>query len=139
MEPSQKDAATKPERSIDVECAISRNNVLKGIIAKTTTDIPFRYSQAVVLTQPSRAYFPYADWYRGEYMSDIPIIVEREAGFRPRIERPPQWKGTTGHAYPQHCFRPATNTKYPCYPECTEPYKRYDPTLQRASKIFLYS
>jgi hypothetical protein len=106
-------------------------------ILKNNSDNPYRYSQTDIITQEGRAYFPYPDWWRGEYRSDLPIVAEREAGFRPRIERP-YWKGTTGHAYPQHCFRPGIKTRYPCYPECTAEYKRYDPTLQRLSKLYLY-
>lgn len=103
------------------------------------SDTPFRYSQTNIITQDGRSYFPYPDWFRGEYMSDLPIVVEREAGFRPRLERqPPYWKGTTGHAYPQHCFRTGVKTNYPCYPECTSDHKRYDPALQRSSKIYLF-
>jgi hypothetical protein len=104
---------------------------------KNLSDEPIRYSQTNIITQEGRAYFPYPDWWRGEYVSDIPIIVEREAGFRPRLEQK-FWKGTTGHAYPQHCFRTGIKTRYPCYPECTSTERRYDPTLQRMSKLYLF-
>ena len=110
----------------------------REIELKNLSDDPYRYSQTPVLTQEARAYFPYPDWWRGEYTSDVPIIAEREAGFRPRLERKKYWKGSTGHAYPQHCFRPGLQTRYPCYPECTQEYKRYDPSLQRYGKIYLY-
>ncbi len=110
---------------------ITKQKILKN------EPVPYRYSQTDVITQEGRAYFPYPDWWRGEYTSDIPIIVEREAGFRPRLEKQ-YWKGTTGDTYPQHCFRSGIKTMYPCYPECTSEYRRYDPTLQRLSKIYLY-
>lgn len=117
------------------ENKVPQNQVL---IAKEkslkNSDTPYRYSQTNVITQEGRAYFPYPDWWRGEYMCDLPIIAEREAGFRPRLERP-YWKGSTGHAYPQHCFRTGIKTRYPCYPECTTDD---DPTLQRLTKIYLY-
>jgi hypothetical protein len=110
---------------------------------KNEIPVPHRYSQTDVITQEGRAYFPYPDWWRGQYLSDIPIIVEREAGFRPRILR--QYSKTNADVpdvpdvpYPQHCFRPGIKTRYPCYPECTTQYKRYDPTLQRYSNIYLY-
>jgi hypothetical protein len=99
---------------------------------------PCNYANIKVVTQPGRATFPYPHWFRGEYMSDFPVIVEREAGFRERITLPKIWQGTTGHAYPQHCFRPGTTVTYPCYPDCTEPFKRYDRTLQRYGPIYLY-
>lgn len=107
----------------------------KEISLKNLTDIPYRHYQTNVITQDGRAYFPYPDWFRGEYMSDLPIVVEREAGFRPRLEREPSyWKGTTGHAYPQNCFRTSAKTRYPCYPEC----HRYDSTLMHSNKIYLF-
>jgi hypothetical protein len=106
--------------------------VKKEIALKNLTNIPYRHYQTNVITQEGRSYFPYPDWFRGEYMSDIPIVVEREAGFRPILDRS-YWKGTTGHAYPQHCFRGSAKTKYPCYPECTS--RR---GLMPNSKIYLY-
>jgi hypothetical protein len=111
--------------------------VKKEIALKNLIDIPYRHYQTNVITQEGRAYFPYPDWFRGEYMSDIPIVVEREAGFRPLEEQ--NWKGVqyaeraTGHAYPQHCFRGSEKTRYPCYPECTS--RR---GLMPNSKIYLY-
>lgn len=113
-------------------------NILRNSILAKLQERPFRWSQTNILTQPERAFFPYSKWFRGEYMSDTPIIAEREAGFRPRESRKPFWKPSTGHAYPQHCFRPGLRTHTPCYPDCTEPYKKYDSTLQRNAKIFLY-
>lgn len=108
--------------------------VKKEIMLKLS-DTPYKYHQTSVITQEGRAYFPYPDWFRGEYMSDLPIVVEREAGFRPRLDRiPGYWKGTTGHAYPQHCFRASAKTRYPCYPEC----HRHDPTLMHANKIYIF-
>lgn len=117
--------------------SINNKDFLRQNIIAKLQDTPFRFSSTNIITQEGRSFFPYPDWFRGEYMSDIPIIAEREAGFRPRVDTS-FWKPSTGHAYPQHCFRPGVRTKYPCYPECTETYKKYDPTLQRYGKIFLF-
>lgn len=64
--------------------------IAKEKILKNNSDTPYRYSQTNVITQEGRAYFPYRDFWQGEYMSDLPIIAEREAGFRPRLEK--SWK-----------------------------------------------
>lgn len=110
-------------------------SIIEKIELKNLSDTPYRYFQTNVITQEGRAYFPYPDWFRGEYMSNLPIVVEREAGFRPRLEREPgYWKGSTGHAYPQNCFRGSAKTRYPCYPEC----HNHDSTLMRANKIYLF-
>jgi len=50
------------------------------------SEIPFVFNQTNIVTDPDRAYFPYTYWFRGEYTSDLPIIADREAGFRPRVE-----------------------------------------------------
>lgn len=64
--------------------------IAKEKILKNNSDTPYRHSQTNVITQEGRAYFPYRDFWQGEYMSDLPIIAEREAGFRPRLEK--SWK-----------------------------------------------
>lgn len=117
---------------------VNESRVKKEIALKNLIDIPYRHFQTNVITHKSRAYFPYPDWFRGEYTSDIPIVVEREAGFRPR-EYQKNFFGvqyaerSIGHAYPQHCFRGSQNTRYPCYSECNT---RRD--LMPNSKIYLY-
>jgi|PlaIllAssembly_1097288.scaffolds.fasta_scaffold00051_9 hypothetical protein len=113
------------------------NKVQDSIILKLL-DQPFRYNQTNVLTQTNRSIFPFNDWFRGEYLSEIPIVAEREAGFRPIVSLPPSTQGLVT-PYPQHCFRVGVKTKYPCYPECIHAHKRSDVTLQRFGKVFLYS
>lgn len=60
--------------------------LLAQSLTYANSEIPFVFNQTNIVTDPDRAYFPYTYWFRGEYMSDIPIIVDREAGFRPRVE-----------------------------------------------------
>ncbi len=99
---------------------------------------PYILSQTNVITQPGRAYFPYPDFWRGDYRSDIPIVVEREAGFHPREDAPGLSKPEVGHAYPDHCFEASPSTQYPCYPECTEPWKRYNRYMLNYAKLYLF-
>lgn len=62
--------------------------------------------------------FPYPRWYRNEYKSSEPIIVEREAGYRPREDSCYRVKDyIIQHQEPNHCFESACSTVYPCYPE----------------------
>jgi hypothetical protein len=74
------------------------------------------YSHATLTDQDT---FPYPRWFRGDYMSSDPIVAEREAGWRQRVDScyrvnaPPE-KQT---AYPSHCFESACSTVYPCYPK----------------------
>ena len=66
--------------------------------------------------------FPYSRWFRGEYNSEIPIIAEREAGWRPRnedcysssfIKNEKQKKHHDIN--PKHYFQPACSIVYPKY------------------------
>lgn len=67
--------------------------------------------------------FPYPRWFRGVYSSDLPIVAEREAGWRPRhddcyrVNKP-----YSNMPYPDHCFESACSTVFPCYPEYLTKY-----------------
>ena len=64
--------------------------------------------------------FPYPRWFRGVYDSPVPIVAEREAGWRPRhdscykMEKP---CSEVASKYPNHCMQSACSTVYPCYPQ----------------------
>jgi hypothetical protein len=63
--------------------------------------------------------FPYARFFRGRYDSTEPIVIEREASFRPRRDscyrtKPCQECDFTEK--PQHCFEVACSTVFPCNP-----------------------
>jgi hypothetical protein len=70
--------------------------------------------------------FPYPRYYRGVPDSTVPIIAEREAGWRPRhdtcysVVEPndvPLYP-----EYPNNCFQAACSTVFPCYPEYASRY-----------------
>jgi len=67
--------------------------------------------------------FPYPRYFRGVPTSSVPIVAEREAGWRPRhddcykVLQPPVEAN-----YPNHCFSSACSTVYPCYPEYLTKY-----------------
>ena len=105
------------------------------------TTEPTRYYQTNVMLDPSRGEFPYKRFWRGNYQSNIPIILDRQAGFYPRkddncldIKTPLILKE---HCYPQHCFATAPNTRFPCYQECTKDVTYYRRNLLSGAKIFL--
>jgi hypothetical protein len=59
---------------------------------------------------------PYRRWYRGIPEVNIPIVAEREAGYRPLIKN----IYITEKSEPEkinHCFESACSVVYPCYPE----------------------
>jgi hypothetical protein len=66
---------------------------------------------------------PYTRWFRGVYYYPDPIIMEREAGWRPirnscyNLEMPPQ-----PSQEPNHCFEVPCTTTFPCYPKYLTKY-----------------
>lgn len=66
---------------------------------------------------------PYTRWFRGVYYYPDPIIMEREAGWRPirnscyGLVMPPQ-----ENPEPQHCFEAPCTTTFPCYPKYLTKY-----------------
>lgn len=101
---------------------INMNNVenIRDMINKKNSNIPF-YPTIKNASSTFTDYdnFPYNRNFRGVYYSSSPVVIEREAGFRPRrddcykinipndkIEKP----------YPNHCFESACSVVYPCYP-----------------------
>jgi len=74
-------------------------------------------------------HFPYNRYFRGVYSSPTPIVIEREAGFRPRhdrcysVETPPSREKSP---YPNHCFETSCSTVFPCYPSYLAKYSDRD-------------
>jgi hypothetical protein len=66
---------------------------------------------------------PYTRWFRGVYYYPDPIIMEREAGWRPirnscyGLVMPPQ-----SNPEPNHCFEVPCTTTFPCYPKYLTKY-----------------
>lgn len=71
--------------------------------------------------------FPYPRWWRGVAGLSHPVVVEREAGFRPRkddcykINESP-----TPVPYPNHCFEGSCSTVYPCYTQYLQKFSDKD-------------
>lgn len=60
-------------------------------------------------------HFPYTRYFRGEYSSHKPQIMEREAGWRPIYNSCYKTTNDKKGEYPKHCFETACSTVYPCY------------------------
>ena len=63
-------------------------------------------------------HFPYTRFYRGVYNSSDPVVIEREAGWRPRQNQCYQVSecGKQKAPYPNHCWESSCSVTYPCYP-----------------------
>lgn len=102
------------------------NNVdnVREQIEMNNLNIPFHatinYANSVVTDYDT---FPYHRWYRGQAISDVPIVAEREAGWRPQRNR--CYKDNTvppPKEYPNHCFEGPCSVTYPCYPKYLQKY-----------------
>lgn len=102
------------------------------------SDEPTIYFRTPVLLDPSRAEFPYTKFWRGNYKSTVPIVLDRRAGYYPRAETTRKDIAEPVCNYPQHCFQTSPSTRYPCYPECTVSDKEHRRYLLNSAKHFLY-
>lgn len=70
---------------------------------------------------------PYSRWYRGVYYYPDPIVLEREAGWRPQEQQcyNPNYIPKKDPV-PQHCFEAACSTIFPCYPQYLAKYADRD-------------
>jgi hypothetical protein len=105
---------------------VNASNVLsvREQIALKTNPNPFHATvaqSASVLTDFDT--FPYPRYYRGIPETSVPIVAEREAGWRERHDSCYQPK--IPHQlplYPNHCFSTSCSSTAPCYPEYASRY-----------------
>jgi hypothetical protein len=96
--------------------------IAKEIMKKNQCSIPY-YAINTTVQQSVTDFdnFPYNRWYRGRFDYSEPVIIDREAGYRP-IElcsaKPIDFEDTT----PNHCFEGACSVVYPCKPDGTGPF-----------------
>ena len=85
---------------------------------------PFPFYSSGPTIETDTDVFPYPRYFRGIPESDVPVILEREAGWKPRHDM--CYKNPTTveskRYYPNHCFQAAPSTVYPCYPEYMRKY-----------------
>jgi len=100
----------------------ANKNIVNRIVAYKNGSIPY-YSSGPSADVDNDV-FPYTRFYRGQYTSDVPIIIDREAGWKPvknSCYKDPVIK-PEADLYPNHCFQAAPSTTYPCYPEYLRKY-----------------
>jgi hypothetical protein len=102
--------------------SINNNNVnyVRKMIQKKESNIPY-YATSCDISNVVGDYdhFPYRRFFRGNYQSDKPIVMEREVSFRPRHDICYKTVNCNKEApeKPNHCFEVACSTVFPCYPE----------------------
>jgi len=99
---------------------------VRKMIAMKKNHVPFygTWQQASsVLTDMD--HHPYTRFYRGNYQSFRPIVMEREAGWR--IINNECYNGgvdSVPDAPPQHCFQNACSIVMPCHCDISSQYEK---------------
>jgi hypothetical protein len=101
----------------------SINSVKNAISRKISSDPYFANQNTVKNSITDMDHQPYQRWFRGVYYFPDPIIMEREAGFRPihnkcyKISQP-----ATENERPDLCFEIPCSTTLPCRPAYISKY-----------------
>lgn len=93
------------------------NAVRYQIAQKLDYNKPFyatREDTASVITDQDT--FPYPRYFRGEYNNNAPVVMEREAGYRPRQDRCYRITPQTRKIPTNYCWEYACSTVTPCVP-----------------------
>ena len=91
------------------------------IIRRKQSDNPvFGTVQREIITD--RDVFPYQRIWRGHYMSELPIVEGRRAGWRPVNNQCYIYQGCDKPDIPppNHCFQAPCSTVFPCYRSCVQ-------------------
>ena len=113
------------------------DNVHKMIQNKNSSCAFFATSANAESVITDYDHFPYSRWFRGKYNSDVPIIAEREAGFRRRNDSCYKMIrcGDAPMEKPRICFQYPAGTNFPCVP-CEE--NAYPCSLTPIYPVILY-
>lgn len=112
---------------------LSDEQIIDRLIAYKKAPEPFYATPTTIKTDMDM--FPYQRFFRGEFESDKAIILEREAGWRPRHDNAYQIPITVDSKsyYPNHAFQAAPSTTYPYYPEYM---RKYSDKRQMESQLY---
>jgi hypothetical protein len=98
-------------RKLDYNSPLYMNQYSNGeIIYRTITDFD---------------HFPYKRFFRGVYDKSYPIIMEREAGFRPIDNQCYKKLSLPNIVKPDYCFQYPCSTITPCFPAKVEEVTDY--------------
>jgi hypothetical protein len=90
--------------------------IIQNEILKKNTNYPYRTTvNDIKSVVTDHDVFPYTRYWRGDYRSDVPIVSDREAGYRKVKKCTTSYDAiditdTVGDA----CFQYPCNTVYPC-------------------------
>ena len=108
----------------DEDVINARNHdAIKYQIDLINKQLPFFPSKQLVRSVVTDMdHFPYTRFFRGNPAGDTPIIMEREAGYRRRLDcYEPVYVPDQG-PFPSVCFEGPCSTTYPCNPAYLKKY-----------------
>lgn len=111
--------------SIDINLQNMRNIEYEINRKKYNTEPYYATKRNVVQVITDYDELPYKRWYREIPEINVPIIAEREAGYRPLIKNI-YIENKTEPEKINHCFESACSIVYPCYPEYLKKYSDKD-------------
>lgn len=105
---------------MDLTARLNQNSIetVRSLIAKKNSRPYFASGSTIKNVVTDMDHHPYDRWFRGVSYFPEPIVMEREAGWRPRHDGcyklmiPP-----VEEEEPYHCFEAPCSTTFPCYPE----------------------
>lgn len=89
---------------------------IKKQIEQKNKGLYFANNETVTHIITDMDHHPYTRWYRGVSYYPEPIIMEREAGWRPRRDNCYKLMIPATETETHSCFEPACTTTFPCIP-----------------------
>ena len=93
------------------------NNLSNQIKNKLSYNPYYGTSNDTQQTVTDMDHFPYTRYYRGVYNSHQPIVMDREAGWRPIVKTCYIPNKCADKKESNYCFESACSVVYPCSPE----------------------
>ena len=95
----------------------NRNMIQFQIDQKTQYNVPFYATRDLVESTLSPFdHFPYKYYWRGETQNPNPVVMEREAGYRPLHNQCYKQLGTPKKCNHSYCWSYPCSTVFPCCP-----------------------
>lgn len=114
---------------------MSNLDIVKKQIQQKNSYKPFYSINSIKSTITDMDHFPYQRFFRGSYLSDNPIVFEREAGYRILKNNCYKFdKETEVIPYPNHCFQMPCSTEIPCYPQLNDRIANRDSVLLESNR-----
>lgn len=109
----------------DYYTAQNINSVRTQIARKLNYNIPYYATNEVIgNVVTDMDHFPYDRFFRGEYNNPHPVVMEREAGYRPRHDDCYKHISIPVPNKPSYCWQEPCSFVKPCHPDKKDSEKK---------------